>query len=74
MATPLRGELSHAAGFGKAKACILMFMWGGPSQLDLFDPKPKLAELSGKPMPESLTKGERVAQLQVDRPGRELGS
>jgi hypothetical protein len=31
-----RGE----PGFGKAKACILMFMWGGPSQLDTWDPKP----------------------------------
>ncbi len=28
------------SGFGKAKACILLFMWGGPSQLDTWDPKP----------------------------------
>src|SRR4051812_7049839 len=48
----------------KAKRIIFLFMSGGPSQLDLFDPKPKLTELSGEPMPESLTKGERVAQLQ----------
>src|SRR5688572_25172288 len=41
----------------KAKRIIFLFMSGGPSQLDLFDPKPKLAELSGEPMPESLTKG-----------------
>jgi len=27
-------------GFGKAKQCLLLFMWGGPSQLDTFDPKP----------------------------------
>ena len=39
-AIPLRGELSYAAGFGKAKACILMFMWGGPSQLETWDLKP----------------------------------
>jgi uncharacterized protein DUF1501 len=31
------GELP---GFGRAKQCILLFMWGGPSQLDTFDPKP----------------------------------
>ena len=31
---------SAAAGFGKAKRCIFLFMWGGPSQLDTFDPKP----------------------------------
>jgi uncharacterized protein DUF1501 len=48
----------------KAKRVIFLFQSGGPSQLDLFDPKPKLNELSGKPMPESLTNGERVAQLQ----------
>ncbi len=28
-------------GFGKAKACIFLFMWGGPSQLDTFDLKPE---------------------------------
>jgi hypothetical protein len=27
-------------GFGRAKSCIFLFMWGGPSQLDTFDPKP----------------------------------
>jgi hypothetical protein len=26
--------------FGRAKRCIFIFMWGGPSQLDTFDPKP----------------------------------
>jgi hypothetical protein len=39
-------------------------MAGGPSQLETFDPKPKLAELHGEPMPESLTKGQQLAQLQ----------
>ncbi len=29
-----------AAGFGRAKSCLLIFMWGGPSQLDTWDPKP----------------------------------
>lgn len=48
----------------KAKRIIFLFQSGGPSQLDLFDPKPRLDELTGKPMPESLTRGERVAQLQ----------
>lgn len=31
-------------GFGRAKQCILLFMWGGPSQLDTFDPKPSAPE------------------------------
>lgn len=48
----------------RAKRIIMLFQSGGPSQLDLFDPKPKLNELTGKPMPESITRGQRVAQLQ----------
>lgn len=35
----------------QARAMISLFMQGGPSQVDLFDPKPKLAELDGKPFP-----------------------
>jgi hypothetical protein len=34
------GAATGAAGFGKAKRCIFLFMWGGPSQLDTFDMKP----------------------------------
>jgi hypothetical protein len=48
----------------KAKRVIWLTMAGGPSQLETFDPKPKLAEMHGKPMPESLTKGQQLAQLQ----------
>ena len=33
-------EPTSLNGFGRAKQCILLFMWGGPSQLDTFDPKP----------------------------------
>jgi hypothetical protein len=43
-----------AAGFGRAKACIFLFMWGGPSQLETFDPKPDApAEIRGtfQPIP-----------------------
>ena len=39
-------------------------MAGGPSHLETFDYKPKLAEMHGKPMPESFTKGQPIAQLQ----------
>ena len=48
----------------KAKRVIWLTMAGGPSQLELFDHKPKLAEMDGKPMPESFTKGQQLAQLQ----------
>jgi hypothetical protein len=37
----------------KAKSVIWLFMEGGPSHIDLFDPKPALEKLNGKPMPES---------------------
>jgi hypothetical protein len=39
------------ASFGKAKAMISMFMQGGPSHIDLFDPKPELTRLDGKDFP-----------------------
>ena len=39
-------------------------MAGGPSHLETFDYKPKLAEMHGQPMPESFTKGQPIAQLQ----------
>jgi hypothetical protein len=40
----------------KAKSVIWLFMEGGPSHIDLFDPKPKLNELHGQPMPASFGK------------------
>jgi Protein of unknown function (DUF1501) len=48
----------------KAKRVIFLYMSGGPSHLETFDYKAKLAELDGKPMPESFTKGQPIAQLQ----------
>ncbi len=47
----------------KAKAVIFLFMAGGPSQLDLFTPKPELAKLHGKPVPQSFIDGKRFAFL-----------
>ena len=48
----------------KAKRIIYLYMAGGPSHLETFDYKPKLAEMHGQPMPESFTKGQPIAQLQ----------
>lgn len=45
----------------KAKRVIFMFMAGGPSQLELFDNKPKLKELDGQVVPQEFTKGKRFA-------------
>src|SRR5206468_3512783 len=52
----------------KAKRVIWLSMAGGPSHLETFDYKPKLAEMHGQPMPESFTAGKQIAQLQ----GKEL--
>jgi hypothetical protein len=48
----------------QAKRVIWLTMAGGPSHLETFDYKPKLAEMHGQPMPESFTKGKQIAQLQ----------
>lgn len=48
----------------RAKRVIWLTMAGGPSHLETFDYKPKLAEMDGQPMPESLTRGQQLAQLQ----------
>jgi hypothetical protein len=53
--------LHHPA---KAQRVIWLTMAGGASHLETFDCKPKLAEMHGKPMPESMTKGQQIAQLQ----------
>jgi len=53
--------LHHAA---RAKRVIYLYMAGGPSHLETFDHRPKLAQMQGKPMPESFTKGQPIAQLQ----------
>lgn len=64
-AAPSRGIFAAGTPLPqKAKRVIWLTMAGGPSQLETFDPKPKLGELDGQPMPESLTKGQQLAQLQ----------
>jgi hypothetical protein len=56
---PLRAKQPHHDA--KAKSVIFMFMVGGPSQVDLFDPKPELTRWHGKPLPESF--GKPVSQF-----------
>ena len=51
---------------GKAKAVIQLFMAGAPSQLELFDHKPKLAEIEGKPIPPEIIGGQRYAFIRPD--------
>src|SRR5262245_60467699 len=63
-ANPLAPRPPHFAP--RAKACICIYLEGAPSQIDLFDPKPKLNELDGQLLPESLSRGVRFAFLQKD--------
>ncbi len=48
----------------RAKRVIHLCMAGGPSHLETLDYKPELAKMNGKPMPQSFTKGQPIAQLQ----------
>ncbi len=48
----------------RIKRVIFLCMAGGPSHLETFDYKPELEKLDGKPMPESFTKSQPIAQLQ----------
>lgn len=50
----------------KAKRVIHLFMAGAPSQLDLFDYKPKLVEFEGKPIPPEIIGGQRYAFIRPD--------
>jgi hypothetical protein len=58
-ANPMTPRQPHFAP--KAKNVIYLHMSGGPPQQDLFDYKPKLAELHLKPCPDELLKGQRFA-------------
>lgn len=61
---PLQGAVDPLHFAPKAKRVIFLCMAGGPSHLETFDYKPALAKIDGKPMPESFTKGQPLAQLQ----------
>jgi len=56
----------------KAKRIIHLFMNGGPSQMDTFDPKPELSRLDGQPLPDSVRKA--LQPTQRNRAGQIFGS
>ena len=58
----------------KAKNVIFLFMAGGPSQLEMFENKPRLAELNGQPIPDSFVKGKRFAFMDSSHRRNLLGS
>lgn len=61
---PLAPRASHFEP--RARSTIHLFMAGGPSQLELFDPKPKLNEMSGESVPPSFIENKRFAFLKAD--------
>ena len=50
----------------RAKNCIFLFQAGAPSHLDLYNPKPKLNELDGKPLPKEMLEKVRFAFIKKD--------
>jgi hypothetical protein len=67
-AAPLAPRQPHFAA--KAKSVIFLFMYGGVSQVDTWDPKPELTRLSGKPMPDL----DKDSLFKVRNPGLLMGS
>jgi len=61
---PLAMKTPHFAP--KAKNCIFLLQAGAPSQLDLFDPKPKLNELHGQPLPNEILEKVRFAFIKKE--------
>lgn len=72
MRNPLEPKGGHLPA--KAKNVIFLFMAGGPSQLDLFEHKPQLTRLNGKPIPESYTAGKRFAFMDSSHRSDLLGT
>ncbi len=62
-ATLLRGEEQKPHFPAKAKRVIYLFQSGGPSQMELFDYKPRLVEFQGTDLPESVRMGQRLTQM-----------
>src|SRR5262245_519033 len=65
-ADPLRPRSPHFPA--TARRCIFVFLIGGVSQIDLFDPKPAMKKLDGKQIPDSFKKGVRLGQTNWNAP------
>jgi hypothetical protein len=65
-AAPAAGLPGLAHFAPKAKNAICIYLEGGPSQIDLFDPKPKLTQMHGQKLPDSMTKNVRFAFIQKE--------
>ena len=63
VASQSRGALNAVHFPAKAKRVIYLFQSGAPSHLDLFDPKPKLKEMTGEELPPSVRQGQRITGM-----------
>ena len=72
VANPMMPRKPHFPA--KAKNVIFLFMAGGPSQLEMFEHKPELTKLSGKPIPKSFIEGKRFAFMNSSHRINLLGS
>ena len=63
-ASALEAKLPHFPA--SAKHVIFLFMQGGPSHIDTFDPKPLLSKLHGQPLPASAMKGSQLQFTKSD--------
>jgi hypothetical protein len=68
--SPLAPKKPHLPA--KAKSVIFLFMYGGPSHIDTWDPKPELVKRNGQPMPAMET--DPLLKLRAARLGALLGS
>lgn len=66
-APDLGGILSSPHFAPKAKRVIYLFQSGGPAQIDLFDYKPKLAQLFGEELPDSIRGGQRLTGMTANQ-------
>ncbi len=64
---PFQGVLDQPHFAPKAKRIIYLFMSGGPSQMDLFDHKPKLNEMQGQDLPASIRMGQRLTGMSANQ-------
>ncbi|MFM7320215.1 MAG: DUF1501 domain-containing protein [Armatimonadota bacterium] len=60
---PMRGALPRPHHAPKAKRVVYLFQSGAPSHIDLFDPKPRLRELHGTELPDSVRNGQRITGM-----------
>src|SRR5262249_59707056 len=72
LTNPLAPKPTHFPA--RARHVIYLFMAGGPSQLELFDYKPKLIELNGQPIPQSFIEGKRFAFMGSSHGTKLLGT